>query len=321
MRIFLACPAPPRSLKGNRVTALRWGRIFKELGHRLVVAENYRGQRCDLMIALHARKSFAAVQGYRQEHPTGPLVVALTGTDLYRDLPRSRQALQALEMADRIVVLQPLALKGLPAHLRPKARVVYQSAVPANGAVSKNHHTFDVCVLGHLRQEKDPLRTALALRMLPQESTVRVTHAGQALTPALARQARAAMARDGRYRWLGELPRWQARRLLARSHLLVLSSRLEGGANVVSEAVALGVPMLASRIDGNVGLLGAAYPGFFSTADTRALAELLRRAAKDSAFYEKLRTWCAALAPRFEPRREKEAWKELLAELEIFPCR
>src|SRR5262249_46764307 len=153
---------------------------------------------------------------------------------------------------------------------------------------------------GHLRQEKDPLRTALALRHLPANSRIRVTHAGQALSADWAKRARTAGRLDPRYRWLGELPRWQARRLLARSRLLVLSSRMEGGANVISEAIVERVPVLASQISGSIGLLGEAYPGFFPVRDTGALARLLRRAETEPSFYTQLRDWCARLAPRFE---------------------
>jgi glycosyltransferase involved in cell wall biosynthesis len=130
----------------------------------------------------------------------------------------------------------------------------------------------------------------------------------------LARQARANMVRDPRYRWLGEVSRGRARRILAASRLLVLPSRMEGGANVLSEAVTLGVPVLASRIPGNVGLLGTGYPGYFPLADTRALAVLLQRAEHDAGFYRQLKKWCLALRPLFVPAREQSAWKDLLSE-------
>ncbi len=128
-------------------------------------------------------------------------------------------------------------------------------------------------------------------------------------------RARRAMARDPRYRWVGDLPRAEAQRLLAQSHVMVLSSRMEGGANVVSEAIVAGVPVLASQIPGNVGMLGARYPGYFPLGDTEALAYLLKRAATDAPFYRRLSNWCAALAPLFEPARERETWQSLLAEL------
>ena len=79
----------------------------------------------------------------------------------------------------------------------------------------------------------------------------------------------------GRYRWRGEVPGWQVRREFARSHVMVISSVMEGGANVVSEAIVAGVPVIASKIDGNVGLLGADYRGYYPAQDTAALAALL----------------------------------------------
>src|SRR5262249_45890182 len=172
-----------------------------------------------------------------------------------------------------------------------------------------------VCVLGHLRAEKDPFRTVQALRLLPADLPIRVVHAGEALQARLGRVARKQMAQEPRYRWVGELPRGRARRLLARSHLLVLSSRLEGGANVLSEAIVEGVPVLASRMDGSIGLLGGDSPGFFPVGDTRALAALLERAATGPAFYDELAHWCRRLAPRFTPPREQAAWNDLLLEL------
>ena len=148
--------------------------------------------------------------------------------------------------------------------------------------------TFDVCVIGHLRAEKDPFRAALAMRHLPADSSIRLLHVGRAMTPAMARRARAEMRRNARYRWLGERPGGATRALLARSRAMVLSSRLEGGANVVSEAVVSGVPVVASRIPGSVGLLGPDYPGYFPVGATRALAAVLRRMECAPAFYARL---------------------------------
>jgi putative glycosyltransferase (TIGR04348 family) len=315
MKIFMACPAAPQSRKGNRVTAVRWARILTQLGHRLAIGQQYDGAPCDVFVALHARKSYPAIRIYRRLFSHGPLVVALTGTDLYRDIRTSKNAQQSLELADRLILLQPCGFDELSGPQRSKARVIYQSVDHSGIQPARSRTHFDVCVLGHLRFEKDPLRAALALRLLPAISRVRVTHAGEALSPALAKQARAAMARDPRYRWLGEVPRWRARQILARSHALVLSSRMEGGANVVSEAIAAGVPVLASHIPGNVGLLGGRYPGYYPVGDTQALARLLHRAESDAPFYGRLVAWCAGLAPLVEPAREQAAWEKLLGEL------
>jgi putative glycosyltransferase (TIGR04348 family) len=319
MKIFLACPAPPRSRKGNRVSAVRWAGILKGLGHRQTIGQQYDGQACDLMVALHARKSAQAIRSYRRLYPHKPLVLCLTGTDLYRDIRTSKAAQRSLELADRLVVLQECGREELPARLHGKVRVIVQSA-EATGLrpdPSVDHTPFLVSVLGHLRHEKDPFRTALALRLLPREvrGSIWVMHLGEALTSGMRRRAKRVMAVEPRYQWLGEVSRRQARRTLARSHLMVISSRMEGGANVVCEALADGVPILASRISGNVGLLGTRYPGYFPVEDTEALAQLLLRAVQDRKFYAKLKTWCVGLAPLVEPAREHAAWESLLAEL------
>jgi putative glycosyltransferase (TIGR04348 family) len=315
MKIFLACPAPPRSRHGNRVTALRWAGILKSLGHRVTIAQDYADQPCDLLVALHARRSHEAVVRYRRHYPRGPLMVALTGTDLYHDIHASRAAQASLDLADRLIVLQPRGRDELPSRHRSKVRVLYQSTRPTPGPVAKKTDVFEVCVLGHLRPVKDPFRAVLALRRLPASSTIRVHHAGKALSADMAKRARALMRLEPRYRWLGEIPRWQARRLLAHSRLLVLSSRMEGGANVISEAVVDGVPVLASRISGNLGLLGPHYPGYFPVGGTQALSRLLHRVETDASFYARLVQWCERLKPLFEPAREREDWKKFLREL------
>lgn len=314
MKVYIACPAPIRSRVGNRVTAERWKRLLRALGHQVTIAAGWDGQRCDVLVALHARKGHAAVRAYRKARPGAPLVVALTGTDIYHDLSRSAAARRSVAWADRLVVLQPLAIDELPEAARGKARVIYQSVVPIVASARKSGD-FQICVLGHLRFEKDPLRAALALRRLPPRTRCRVVQAGAALAPRWEQLARRAHEKDARYIWLGEVSRRRATVLLAQSDLMVISSRLEGGANVVSEAIVNGVPVLASLIPGNVGLLGEDYPGFFSVGDTAALARLMERAERDEAFYHALVAAGARRRPLFEPERERASWQALLAEL------
>ncbi len=311
----MICPAPPGSLYGNRITALRWARILRRLGHRLTIAQRYEGEPCDLLVALHARRSADAALAFRRRRPEKPLLVILTGTDVYRDIHRSRKAQQALEAATRLVALQALAIEQLKPHLRPKARVIYQSAPRTSAPGPRRNDSFDVCILGHLRHVKDPFRVAYAARLLPRSSRIRILHAGQAMEEAMARRARAEMRRNPRYVWLGEISRARARRLIRSSRLMVLSSRMEGGANVISEALVDHTPVLASRIPGSIGLLGADYPGCFPVGDSAALARLLRRAESDPRFYAKLKAWCGRLAPRFHPAREQAAWEKLLREV------
>jgi putative glycosyltransferase (TIGR04348 family) len=315
MKVLLVTPAPPGSRKGNRITALRWGKILRQLGQRVAIAEEYTGQGADLLVALHAGKSAASVERWHDRRQGLPVVVALTGTDLYGDIHASAAARRSLELADRLIVLQPLGIEALPAPLRPRARVIYQSVPPPRFHAEPRPGHFDVCVLGHLRPVKDPLRTARAARLLPAHSRVRVVHLGAALSEELAAEARAEQADNPRYRWLGERPRGKALRILARCRLLSLTSVSEGGANVISEAVTVGVPVVSSRIAGSIGLLGEDYPGYFPVGDTRALAELLSRVEIQADFHAELRNRCEALRPLFTPEEEGRRWQALLAEL------
>jgi putative glycosyltransferase (TIGR04348 family) len=298
------------------VTALRWARLLRELGHRVAVEVEYRGQPWDVLIALHARKSARSIERFARARAGAPVVLALTGTDLYGDIRTSRAARRSLSLATRIVVLQPRGLDALPPSLRRKARVILQSARAPRGPSRPRRDAFEACVLAHLRAVKDPLLAARAVRMLPPISRVRILHAGAALDPAMARRARAEQAKSARYRWLGELPRSRALGLLARCRLLIVTSRLEGGANVVSEAIAAGVPVLSTRIDGSVGILGPGHPGYFPVGDARALARLLARAETDAGFYRDLRARCRRLRPLVDPRRERRSWRALLRELD-----
>src|SRR5262245_7256991 len=130
MKIIITTPAPPRSSYGNRVTAFGWANILRELGLQVAISQAYQDSNCDLMIALHARRSYRSVKRFHSLHPNNPLIVALSGTDLYRDLNQSKQAVESLELATRIIVLQPKAFDDLPTHLHPKTRVIFQSAQP-----------------------------------------------------------------------------------------------------------------------------------------------------------------------------------------------
>lgn len=269
-----------------------------------------------MLIALHARRSAAAVEQFHRNHPKRPLIVALTGTDLYDDIGHDPQAQRSLELAARLIVLHGGATAELPRQHRAKVRVIHQSAVPPTERAQPLPDAFEVCVIGHLRAVKDPFRTAEAVRRggLPATSRITVTHLGAVLDDEMARRAQQEAEVNPRYRWVGDVPRREAKRILARSRLLVLSSKMEGGANVVSEALACKVPILSSRIAGSVGLLGEDYPGYFSVGDTQGLANLLIRAETDESFYKLLNEHCAKRAYLVDPARERRAWQELLSE-------
>ncbi len=313
MRIALVTPARPGARSGNRHTALRWAAMLRAAGHAVTVAQQWQlDARTDLMLALHARRSHDSVRAFHAAFPGRPLLLALTGTDLYRDIRSSVAARASLEMARGFIVLQPEALRELPRRLRAKTSVVVQSSAtrlrqaPVSGR-------FRFCVVGHLREEKDPLRALAALAHLPRDLPIEVVQLGESLEERLAREARAAMRSEPRYRWLGGLPHWRALRWLASSHAMVISSRMEGGANVVSEAIRIGVPVLASRIPGNVGLLGADYPGYFIVGNERALARLMERVVEDNGFYSRLKQRVVTRQPTVAPENEARMLLEAVA--------
>lgn len=316
MRIELITPVPLRLNNGNKITAVRWAKILRKLGHKVNVDQSYDGARCDLLIALHARRSYTSIEKFFRLHPELPLIVVLTGTDLYRDIRTDRNAKRSLEFATRLVVLQKMAFGALPKRFHGKTRVIYQSAepyrVPPPRAAKR---TFQVCLIGHLREEKDPLRAAMAVRRLPPESRIQVLHIGLALDARLERQALAEAKRNFRYRWLGELPHWKTRRMLVGSDLAVITSRMEGSSNVLSEALASSVPVVVSKIPGLMGTLGKHFPGYFSVGDTQRLAELLLKSESNAKFYRRLKHHCTALSYLVQPKRELEAWRRLLREL------
>jgi len=316
-KIILVTPAVPGSRAGNRVTAVRWSRMLRSLGHTVQVVTEFHDQRGDLLLALHARRSAASVARFAKCRAGLPVVVALTGTDLYRDIRTHAAAQRSLELADRLVLLQPHGLAELPEPLHSKARVIIQSADPPRRRLRPLPFVFEVCVAGHLRDVKDPFRAALAARRLPADSRIRITHIGAALSESMHRRAVQEAARNPRYRWRGCVSAGRAQALMARARLLLLTSKMEGGANVLSEAIVAGTPVLASRVSGSLGMLGEDYAGYFTVGDTNALARLMRRCESEPAFLELLERQCTARRPLFDPSRERAAWESLLESIMI----
>jgi len=217
--------------------------------------------------------------------------------------------------ATRLVCLHDLVHRAIPKKYGKKLRIIHQSSPALTTPLQPSKRWFEVCVAGHLREEKDSLRTAYAARLAPPESNLRVVHLGKAHEESWARNARAEMAENPRFVWRGEVPGWKVRRQFARSHAMVISSIMEGGANIVSEAIVCGVPVIASNIDGNIGLLGADYEGYYAAKDEAALAALLLRAENEPAFLKTLARQCRAKKPLFTQAKEKAAWKALLKEI------
>ncbi|HZN37322.1 MAG TPA: glycosyltransferase [Planctomycetota bacterium] len=313
LHVVIATPAPRGSGSGNRVTALRWALLLRQLGAHVKVVESWNGQVCNLLVAVHAVKEARSVLAAAVALPRLRIAVLLAGTDIYPHFAPDGDTAAALARADVVIALQRHGADSMPDGIRRKVRTIVQSATPVPTQHKAN--VFQACVLAHLRPVKDPLLPLLALHHVPQQVPITLVLAGRAMTEDLGSEVAAAVAADPRARWLGELPRRSAHELLAQSHLCLVPSTAEGGANVVSEAIAAGTPVLASAIPGNMGLLGDSWPGLFPPGDRAALGALLARAATDVAFYQSLVAAAVALQPLVDPRHEMEAWRQLLADL------
>ncbi|MHB0991053.1 MAG: selenoneine biosynthesis selenosugar synthase SenB [Burkholderiales bacterium] len=314
--IYIVTPASEKANNGNWFTASRWERFLRK-HYRVTLALTWDGTPCDAMIALHARRSAASIAAFAGAHPALPLVVVLTGTDLYRDIHTDADSRRSLELASHLVVLQPEGVQELDPYLRARTTVIYQSAPslkPVEMSVKRRMRRFDVVMIGHLRHEKDPLTFMRAAQHVTA-GRIRLLHIGGALEPVFALHAGSTQNLYPHYRWLGHLPRTLTRQRLKRSQLMVIASAMEGGANVIIEAITSGVPVLASDIPGNRGMLGDDYAGYFPRGDSLALARLIESAAADNAYYDRLQAQCAARAPLFMPEREQAAVLNLMNDL------
>lgn len=309
MKIVLITPAPAGSRAGNRATAERWARLLRNEGHDVQVITEYEGQDCDLFIALHAWRSHGAIVSFRALNPKTPLITVLTGTDIYDHQHRfPDETLESMELADVLVGLHDLVYLDIPEQFTKKLTTVYQSAIDL-AAIRKQPQPgdddFDVCVIGHLRDVKDPLRAAYAMRHLPDHSRLTVKAAGKPHNDHWREQVESEERTNPRFVWLGELDTPEVQALMGHSRLMVISSVMEGGANVVSEACRAGLPVIASDIPGNRGLLGEGYPGYFRVGDEEDLARCLLQAEQSPEFLARLQQWVSALAPRFTPEAEQ----------------
>jgi putative glycosyltransferase (TIGR04348 family) len=310
--VALITPALAAANNGNWQTAQRWARMLAgDYEVRLVQA--WGGEPADLMLALHARRSAASIEAWSCAQR--PLVVALTGTDLYRDLPAGdAAALRSLAVADRLIVLHEGAPADLPAEHRAKCVVCFQ-ATALRQSLPKTTRHLRALMVGHLRNEKDPRTAFAAMRLLATRQDIAFDHIGGALDVALGKEAEALMKEQPRYHWLGALPHAATLRRIQRAHLLVHTSVMEGGAHVVMEAIRCGTPVLASRVSGNVGMLGRDYRGYFEPGDAAGLAARLQQLRDDPAMLPRLRAQCNERSPLFEPAREQATLKSVIASL------
>lgn len=311
--ICLVTPALADANNGNWQTARRWSACLAD-DFQVALTSQWQGQPADMLVALHARRSAPSVERFARECPARPIAVVLTGTDLYRDIHADPSAQASIARADRLIVLHEGAIHDLPAPLRHKAVVCFQSTTP-RVPLAKPTTFLRALMVGHLRDEKDPFTYWDAARQLRARADIRLDHIGAPLEPTLGQMAQALEQELPAYHWLGALPHTATRYRVQRAHVLVHPSRMEGGAHVIMEAVCSGTPVLASRISGNVGMLGVDYAGYFEPGDALALARLLEQCRDEPAILDRLSSQCALRAPLFTPSRERATLLQILNDL------
>ena len=293
---------------------MRWQNFLEELGYAVVITESWSGNDSAILIALHAYRSHSSIMEFHKHTPDKPIILVLTGTDLYRDMAMHGEVIRSMEIADKLIVLQSAALEAIPPHLRHKAQVIYQS-VSVDIAPSITGSDCKVAVIGHLREEKDPFCIARSLPLIPADSKISVLHLGMAMNEQMERTARGYNENLERYQWTGEVSHADALKMLSKSFLMVISSRMEGGAHVVSEAIALGIPVIASDIPGNRGLLGDDYIGYYPVGNEATLASLLYRCETMPDFYSDLKNQIDTRRELISPKREMQSIKELMMQV------
>lgn len=318
MQILIVTPAAAGSTKGNRITAVRWAGLLQQSDHEVHVGQSVVDGNWDCLITLHATRSFDTINLFRQRFPDKPVILCLTGTDLFRDLKglrgedSLRRAAASIKLSDRLVLLEPESIAELSAAFQEKAVAILQSAMLVKNRPEPLTDQFEVCVVGHLRAEKDPFLAARAVRLLPEQSRIQISHLGAALTSEYEQQARQEMESNVRYRWLGPLPHLDTQSIIARSRLMILTSKIEGAPSVISEAVVNQVPILATRITATIGLLGSDYPGLFPVSDHEVLAALMDVAETDAGFLAELSSAIEQLIPKFAVEVEQDKLHRLV---------
>lgn len=319
-QVVIVTPALADANNGNWQTTQRWAHfLIGAYRVRLAKAWPDAGAAQDrAMIALHARRSAASIAAWHAERGNTGLGLVLTGTDLYRDIRTDAGAQRSLALAQEIVVLQELGAKALPSEYRAKTRMIFQSAASRRPLVKTERHLRAVMV-GHLRPEKSPETLFAAARLLAGRNDILIDHIGTALDAALGEEAVATQSVCPNYRWLRNLPHTVTRERIQRAHVLVHCSRIEGGAHVVMEAATSGTPVLASRIEGNVGMLGDDYAGYFEWNDAEALAKRLTacRSGQSSrhGLLQTLGDQVRARSALFTPDAERTATRRLVSDL------
>ncbi|NWK55679.1 glycosyltransferase [Verrucomicrobiaceae bacterium N1E253] len=315
--VLIHSPFPRQDSQGNTTSALRLQRMLMESGMEVALEDVwYSGVEARWMVALNARRSAGAVAEFMDACPRGRVVVVLTGTDINHPEVQDPESdtCRTMKLADRLVVLHEASLAAVPKDFRDKCVVIHPSVQLPHGLQHKPRRgeLFEVLMVGNIRREKNLPLAIEACRLLPQDAGIVVRVYGDAEGD-LANRLMEATAGPLPFQWRGKTDHTSLMELMATSDLLLNTSTQEGGANAICEALGMGLPVLASRISGNVGMLGDDYEGLFPSEDAGDLAEMLSRCAENAVFYQRLKLQVCARSDQFMYQKESELWTQLIS--------
>lgn len=318
--VLIHSPFPRQDSQGNSATADRLKNLLQGEGLSVQMEEEwFSGCEARCLVALNARRSVGAVEEFRDAYPDGRVVIVLTGTDINHPDARDEnsETYRSMRDADALVVLHEASLGSVPSAFHPKCQIIYPSVFLPSGVIRepRDDGVFEVVMAGNVRAEKNLPVVVDACRLLPEDLNVVVRVYGDA-EGELAQMLMAATASPLPFQWKGKLSHRDMMDRLAQADLLLNSSTQEGGANAVCEAVSMGLPVLASRISGNMGMLGDDYLGYFGSDDARELADQLLRCATVFPFYKRLGEAVEQRAPLFLTEVESQRWSALIRELD-----
>lgn len=315
MKILVTTPYERDSLQGNTVTAKRVVSILIEAGMDAnLLSKGEPVGFADVMIGLHARKSAHFIDEFLAVNPAGKVIVYLTGTDLYDEIPNGSGICEkSMDLADALVVSQEASLASVPERHRSKAVVVHKSIqLPMlESRVGVDSKLFTV--IGHLRAVKQPFIAVESIQLL--DDSLRLVMLGKEVDSDSGEISRKWQAQEFRFKWLGGVEYREALQWIQRSVATINTSLLEGGANSVGESIVLGVPVLASKIEGNIGMLGDDYAGYFSPDSKQELADLIHRVIHDFDFLQKLREQVNMRGKKFLRENEKRDWINVIQKI------
>lgn len=257
-----------------------------------------------------------------------PHLACAVGNDVKKYLFSPEKAAlckMALERADRAVFLSEdlLDLAQALTPVRHKSRVIFNSVTVPGATWNGPSHSggFAMGCAAIFKHAKGLPYLFKAVAELAETGEATLMLAGEA-RPEEAPQWEALLDRTGirqRVRFSGVIPHEGMNAWLAGLDAFVLPSVSEGCPNVLMEAMAMGLPCVATRVGAVEALVEDGVSGLLVPwGDSKALARALARLRADPALAASLGRNARQRMAGFSPSRERQAWGEVLGELVDF---